>query len=143
MKKIRIMSLGDKEISNCLNEVRILASLESKYIVGYKDSFFDDVTNTFCIITEYLPGGDLYHLITQYRSKKSFIPEDLVLKIAAQLISGLKALHEASILHRDIKPANVFLTSSKNAKLGDMNVSIVSSNGLAKTQTGTPYYASP
>lgn len=24
-----------------------------------------------------------------------------------------------------------------------MNVSIVSSNGLAKTQTGTPYYASP
>lgn len=31
----------------------------------------------------------------------------------------------------------------KTIKLGDMNVSIVSSNGLAKTQTGTPYYASP
>lgn len=28
-------------------------------------------------------------------------------------------------------------------KLGDMNVSIVSTNGMAKTQTGTPYYASP
>lgn len=31
----------------------------------------------------------------------------------------------------------------KLIKLGDMNVSIVSSNGMAKTQTGTPYYASP
>jgi NIMA (never in mitosis gene a)-related kinase len=31
----------------------------------------------------------------------------------------------------------------KQIKLGDMNVSIVSANGMAKTQTGTPYYASP
>ena len=48
------------------------------------------------------------------------------------------------ILHRDIKSANIFLTKDqKTAKLGDMNVSIVSSNGMARTQTGTPYYASP
>jgi len=48
------------------------------------------------------------------------------------------------ILHRDIKSANIFLTKDqKIAKLGDMNVSIVSSNGMARTQTGTPYYASP
>ena len=31
----------------------------------------------------------------------------------------------------------------KFIKLGDMNVSIVSAYGMAKTQTGTPYYASP
>ena len=60
-----------------------------------------------------------------------------------QVISALSSLHKANILHRDIKPANVFLTSSKSAKLGDLNVSIVSSSGMAKTQTGTPYYASP
>lgn len=28
-------------------------------------------------------------------------------------------------------------------KLGDMNVSKISKNGFLKTQTGTPYYASP
>ena len=27
--------------------------------------------------------------------------------------------------------------------LAGMNVSIVTSNGMAKSQTGTPYYASP
>lgn len=33
--------------------------------------------------------------------------------------------------------------NQKSIKLGDMNVSIISQNGMAKTQTGTPYYASP
>lgn len=49
-----------------------------------------------------------------------------------------------NILHRDIKCANIFLTKDKNqVKLADMNVSIVTANGMARTQTGTPYYASP
>ena len=48
------------------------------------------------------------------------------------------------ILHRDIKCANIFLTKDRSqVKLADMNVSIVSSSGMARTQTGTPYYASP
>jgi len=51
MKKIRILSLSDKETSNCLNEVRILASIEHPNIVSYKDSFYDELTNTFCIVT--------------------------------------------------------------------------------------------
>jgi NIMA (never in mitosis gene a)-related kinase len=41
MKKIRILSLSEKEASNCLNEVRILASVDHPNIVSYKDSFFD------------------------------------------------------------------------------------------------------
>ena len=44
------------------------------------------------------------------------------------------------ILHRDIKCANIFLTKDRSqVKLADMNVSIVSSSGMARTQTGTPY----
>ena len=74
MKKMRIMTLADKELSNCLNEVRILASIESPYIVGYMDSFFDELTNTFCIITEYLPGGDALKLITEHKSNKKYVP---------------------------------------------------------------------
>lgn len=64
--------------------------------------------------------------------------------MAFHVLKGLEALHKQKILHRDIKSANIFLNKDhKSIKLGDMNVSIVSSNGLAKTQTGTPYYASP
>ena len=51
MKKMRISSLSEKEAGNCLNEVRILASIEDPFILSYKDSFFDELTNCFCIVT--------------------------------------------------------------------------------------------
>lgn len=56
---------------------------------------------------------------------------------------GLKALHDLKIVHRDIKCANLFITKDGIMKLGDLNVSKVAKQGLLKTQTGTPYYASP
>jgi NIMA (never in mitosis gene a)-related kinase len=34
--------LKEKEKENALNEVRILASLNDEFIVGYKEAFFDD-----------------------------------------------------------------------------------------------------
>jgi NIMA (never in mitosis gene a)-related kinase len=46
-------------------------------------------------------------------------------------------------LHRDIKAANIFKTTEGVYKLGDLNVSKVLKNSMAKTQTGTPYYVSP
>jgi len=46
-------------------------------------------------------------------------------------------------MHRDLKSANVFLTKDGGVKLGDMNVSKVTKQGMLHTQTGTPYYASP
>ena len=49
-----------------------------------------------------------------------------------------------NIFHRDIKSANILLTKDHSEiKLGDLNVSKISKSGLANTQTGTPYYASP
>lgn len=56
---------------------------------------------------------------------------------------GLKTLHERKILHRDLKSANIFIGGDGIYKLGDLNVSKVLKKGLAHTQTGTPYYASP
>ena len=59
------------------------------------------------------------------------------------MVLGLKTLHDMKIYHRDIKCANVFINSEGVYKLGDLNVSKVVKGGLAKTQTGTPYYAAP
>jgi NIMA (never in mitosis gene a)-related kinase len=41
MKKIKIGNLSTKEKENALNEIRILASIESPYIVSYKEAFYD------------------------------------------------------------------------------------------------------
>jgi NIMA (never in mitosis gene a)-related kinase 1/4/5 len=61
-----------------------------------------------------------------------------------QLLCGLKALHDLKVMHRDIKTANILVSNSGAVKLADFNVSkVVKNDGLLKTQTGTPYYASP
>ena len=56
---------------------------------------------------------------------------------------GLDILHKNKVLHRDLKSANIFINSGIY-KIGDLNVSkVLNDQKLVKTQTGTPYYASP
>ena len=121
-----------------------MASIDHPNILSYKDSFFDELTNTFCIVTEYLEGGDIFQMISRQKGNKKIIDEATIWQIAYQSLKGLAALHDMNILHRDIKCANIFLAKDKSQiKLADMNVSIVTASGMARTQTGTPYYASP
>ena len=143
LKKVKILNLSEKEKENSLNEVRILASVKSNFVVSYKEAFFDEKDNTLCIIMEFADRGDLYQKIVQHKKSAIFFEESDIWRIFIQLVKGLKSLHDLNILHRDMKSANVFLFSNGSAKLGDLNVSKVAKRGLGYTQTGTPYYASP
>jgi NIMA (never in mitosis gene a)-related kinase len=49
MKKVKMYALNEKEKENALNEVRILASVESDYIICLKEAFFDESTNSLCL----------------------------------------------------------------------------------------------
>ena len=37
LKKVKLLNLSEKEKSNALNEVRILASIKSTYVISYKE----------------------------------------------------------------------------------------------------------
>jgi NIMA (never in mitosis gene a)-related kinase len=74
--------------------------------------------------------------------KKELISEDEVWKCLIHVSYALKCLHEMQVFHRDIKSANIFIVNNIY-KLADLNVSKESIKGLAYTQTGTPFYASP
>ena len=143
MKKVKMNALNDKEKENALNEVRILASIQSPYIIGYKEAFFDDNSMTLCIVMEFAASGDLYNRIQQHIKNRTYFPEKEIWQCFIQILKALKTLHAKKILHRDLKCANVFLDVEGSAKLGDLNVSKVAKNNLVYTQTGTPYYASP
>ena len=143
LKKVKLLNLSEKEKENSLNEVRILASVKSNFVVSYKEAFFDEKDNTLCIVMEFADRGDLYQKIVAHKKSAKFFEESDIWRIFIQLVKGLKALHDLKILHRDMKSANVFLFSNGCAKLGDLNVSKVARRGLGYTQTGTPYYASP
>ena len=143
LKKVKLLNLSDKEKENALNEVRILASINSNYVISYKEAFFDEKDRTLCIVMEFADNGDLYQKIVEHKKKAMFFEESEIWRIFIQLVRGLKALHDLKILHRDLKSANVFLYTNGDAKIGDLNVSKVTRAGVGHTQTGTPYYASP
>ena len=143
LKKVKIQSLSLKEKQNALNEVRILASVNSPFVISYKESFIDEKDQTLCIVMEYADEGDLFQKITLCKKLHTNFEENDAWKIFIQITKGLHDLHQYNILHRDLKSANVFLFHDGTAKLGDLNVSKIAARGLGCTQTGTPYYASP
>ena len=143
MKRVNISSLSDKDKQSSLNEIRILASLNHPNIIDYKEAFFDEETKTLNIVMEYAEEGDIENKVKENLKRRLRFKEDTIWEWIIQILEGLKYLHDNKIMHRDLKCANIFLTKNGILKLGDLNVSIIAKMGMAKTQTGTPYYCSP
>jgi NIMA (never in mitosis gene a)-related kinase len=133
MKKVKMQKLSSKEKENALNEVRILASINHQNVIGYKEAFFEDATNTLCVVMEHADGGDLLNLINTKKRNKEILGEKTVWHYFVQIVRGLKALHDLKICHRDIKCANLFMTKEGIVKLGDLNVSKVAKKGMLRT----------
>ena len=93
---------------------------------------------------EYADGGDLEGMINRRMDSFGYsgFDQDFIWNTAYQILKGLKGLHEHNIIHRDLKCANIFYVDGV-AKIGDLNISKITENGFASTQTGTPYYTSP
>jgi serine/threonine protein kinase len=53
LKKVKMNQLTTKEKENALNEVRILASIDSPAIIAYKEAFFDQNINVLCVVMEF------------------------------------------------------------------------------------------
>ena len=147
LKTVIMEKLNKREQENSVNEVRILASVNHPNVIGYKEAFWDDdgsIGSSLNIVMEYADDGDLHSKIEKMKKAGGFFKEPIIWSYAIQMIEGLKALHDKKIMHRDLKSANIFLVKDKHqCKLGDMNVSKVIKEKVLRTQTGTPYYASP
>lgn len=75
MKKIKLTSGSDKDMKNTLNEIRILASINNPYIIGYKDAIYDDASHSLLLITEFAAGGDLARYIKDFQKSKQVVSE--------------------------------------------------------------------
>ena len=78
MKKVKMQKLSSKERENALNEVRILASINHPNVIGYKEAFFEDATNSLCVVMENADGGDLLQLISEKKKKREQIGEKAI-----------------------------------------------------------------
>jgi NIMA (never in mitosis gene a)-related kinase len=78
---VRLGKLNAKEKENALNEVRILASIEHPNIIAYKEAFFEESSQTLCIVMEFADGGDLQSKINNLKKVGKYMKEEDVWNI--------------------------------------------------------------
>jgi serine/threonine protein kinase len=96
------------------------------------------------LVMEYLPGLTLHQVLEE----RGPCDESTALRIAMDVASALRFLHQRGLAHRDIKPANIILTPEGLVKLVDLGLArpledetwAVAEAGMA---VGTPEYMSP
>lgn len=141
LKKMDLQKASKRERKAAEQEAKLLSKLKHPNIVAYKDSFETD--GYLWIAMSFCEGGDLYNTLKS--RKGELLDERQIVEWFVQISMALQYLHERNILHRDLKTQNIFLTRSKIIKLGDLGIARVleSSNDMATTMIGTPYYMSP
>jgi NIMA (never in mitosis gene a)-related kinase len=139
LKRVKISSMNKKDVDSTFNEIRLLASIRHKHVVGFLEAFIDN--EELCIIMEYCGCGDLNQKIERYKRRRSYIDENVIWRYLIQALKAMTCLHSHNICHRDLKCANVFIAEDGSIKIGDLNVSKVMNHGkMMQTQIGTPYY---
>lgn len=68
---------------------------------------------------EFVGGGDLAERLSR---PGEMIPVDQIIRILAQMCSGVQAIHDAGIVHRDLKPENILLTKEGLVKIADFGI---------------------
>lgn len=92
-----------------------------------------------CIVMEYVDGETLETAV-----KGGKITEEVVHKIAAQLLDAMEYMHAKQIVHRDIKPSNIMLTHrGGDVKLIDFGLSDSETFCVLKIPAGTRGYSAP
>lgn len=125
-------------------------------IIKFFEHFILDKDNEqMIIIMELANHGDLHHNLMSSGIDNHGVPIQ-ALRLTereagtyfVQILLALNHVHRRRMIHRDVKSANLFLTSNGIIKLGDFGFSqkyesTVSSESVAGTFLGTPYYLSP
>ena len=112
MKRVKINKMSKKEIADALNEIRFLASIRHKNIVGFLEAFLENNETELCIVMEFCGCGDLAQKVERYKRRRQYIDEDVIWRYMIQCLKALSNLHEKNICHGDIKPDNVLLAQA-------------------------------
>jgi serine/threonine protein kinase/Tfp pilus assembly protein PilF len=129
MKMIRRDSgLGTEEMQDVerrfKRELLLARQVTHRNVVRIHD--LGDVEGTKYITMTYVDGEDLATTL----KREGKLPVQRVMRIAWQVASALRAVHEANVVHRDLKPANIMIDAEDHALVMDF--------GVAQSATAKP-----
>ena len=134
------MTLQERQL--LFTEIEILCCIRHPNVLNAYD--YIDYSDTCYIITEYIPGGDLYTFLENRDYK---LTESYTVNIVQQICCALFYLNTLGILHRDIKPEHILLNENYEkpiAKLIDFGLSdFIFPNELKNETYGTIGYIAP
>jgi serine/threonine protein kinase len=121
--------MKEKKLSSSLkNEQNILKEINNDYVVN-SYYLFQDKKNYYFVM-DYLPGGDVYTLLS-----KNTLPKKTIQLIVAETILAVNYLHSIHIIHHDIKPENILISLKGHFKLSDFGLSkTLSENGKIEVE---------
>ncbi|QHN71166.1 serine/threonine protein kinase [Mollivirus kamchatka] len=95
-----------------------------------------------CIVTEYIPGGDLRALLDQQHNSLTKTDKLTILHTAAL---GVAYLHSRTpaIIHRDLKSSNLLVGDSLSMKVADFGFARIKETNATMTRCGTPCWTAP
>ena len=131
---------GDQIKQRFLREARTIAGLDHPNLCSIHEVGESEDGLPFLAMPLY-PGETLKARL----AREGPLPVTEVVAIAAQLIAGLIAVHEAGVIHRDVKPGNIIVLPDGGVKILDFglaksdDITITRSGG----QLGTVAYMSP
>uniref|UniRef100_A0A8C6T9R8 non-specific serine/threonine protein kinase n=1 Tax=Neogobius melanostomus TaxID=47308 RepID=A0A8C6T9R8_9GOBI len=117
----------------------IMAFANSSWVVQLFFAFQDD--RYLYMVMEYMPGGDLVNLMSNYD-----VPEKWARFYTAEVVLALDGIHSMGFIHRDVKPDNMLLDKTGHLKLADFGTCMkMNKDGMVRCDTavGTPDYISP
>lgn len=132
IKQYTAQDFSEQTRQEIRKEAMVMAtvSTQSDYLVRLRGMILEKPN--YSLVMEYLPGGDLFHLLKS--SETLSWPRRY--QIGLDMTIGLHHLHERSVLHRDLKSLNVLLDGSGRAKLADFGLSTLKTSSASTTASG-------
>ena len=132
-------SADEKREAEFKKEARLTATVSHPNIVDVYT--VGRAYDRYFIAMELVPGESL----EERMSDSGALPEDAVIRLALQVVDGLRSAKGAGLLHRDIKPGNILIAEDGTAKLVDFGLSLLTESGTVQAEEiwATPTYVAP
>merc|ERR1712146_853852 len=134
--------MGERELQSFFEEVDVMSSIKHPNIIEFIGATVDPPN--LCIVTEYMPLGDLHSVLRKYPG----LPWETKLSFALGIAKGMQYLHslDPPIVHRDLKALNILVNENYIVKVADFGLSKATPeerSHRANTKIGTLNWLAP